>query len=111
MVEDADHLLKPRCDGNEQLHRFLTIADGVVRSHGRKIIFSTNLPNIGDLDEALIRPGRCFARVHVRALTPTEALELAADIASEDSEKLARATAALAENRKRPLAEVYAALR
>jgi hypothetical protein len=29
----------------------------VVRSQGRKIIFSTNLPNVGDLDEALIRPG------------------------------------------------------
>jgi ATP-dependent 26S proteasome regulatory subunit len=27
----------------------------------RKIIFSTNLPNVGDLDDALVRPGRCFA--------------------------------------------------
>ena len=69
IVEDADHLLKPRADGNEHLHRFLTIADGVVRSQGRKIIFSTNLPNVGDLDAALIRPGRCFAHIHVRTLT------------------------------------------
>jgi len=67
VVEDADHLLKPRSDGNQHLHRFLTIADGVVRSQGRKIIFSTNLPNVGDLDEALIRPGRCFGRLNVRA--------------------------------------------
>jgi len=111
VVEDADHLLRPRSNGNEQLHRFLTIADGVVRSQGRKIIFSTNLPNIGDLDDALIRPGRCYARVHVRALTPAEALELAAEIAGDDSAKLARAAAALAEDRKRPVAEVYAALR
>jgi ATPase family associated with various cellular activities (AAA) len=66
VVEDADHLLKPRADGNQHLHRFLTIADGVVRSQGRKIIFSTNLPNIGDLDEALIRPGRCFARARAK---------------------------------------------
>src|SRR4029434_4412042 len=72
VVEDADHLLKPRSDGNEHLHRFLTIADGVVRSQGRKIIFSTNLPNVGDLDEALIRPGRCFAREHVRNVTSPE---------------------------------------
>ena len=69
IVEDADHLLKPRADGNEHLHRFLTIADGVVRSQRRKIIFSTNLPNVGDLDAALIRPGRCFAHIHVRTLT------------------------------------------
>src|SRR5262249_55664966 len=73
VVEDADHLLKPRAEGNEHLHRFLAIADGVVRAQGRKIIFSTNLPNIRDLDDALIRPGRCFARVNVRYLSPAEA--------------------------------------
>lgn len=76
VVEDADHLLKPRAEGNENLHRFLTIADGVVRAQGRKIIFSTNLPNVGDLDDALIRPGRCFARVLARELTPKEAERL-----------------------------------
>lgn len=36
VVEDADHLLKPRADGNEHLHRFLAIADGVVRAQGRR---------------------------------------------------------------------------
>jgi SpoVK/Ycf46/Vps4 family AAA+-type ATPase len=113
VVEDADHLLKPRADGNQHLHRFLTIADGVVRSQGRKIIFSTNLPNVGDLDEALIRPGRCFARVHVRSLTNAEARTLAAEIAAGDTEKLARASVTLAagEGGKRSLAEVYRALR
>jgi hypothetical protein len=113
VVEDADHLLKPRADGNEHLHRFLTIADGVVRAQGRKIIFSTNLPNVGDLDEALIRPGRCFARIHVRSLTNAEAQALAAEIAAGDAEKLARASLALAAGQggKRSLAEVYSALR
>jgi hypothetical protein len=76
VIEDADHLLKPRADGNDHLHRFLTIADGVVRSQGRKIIFSTNLPNVGDLDEALIRPGRCYARIGMRDLTEAEAQRL-----------------------------------
>jgi hypothetical protein len=113
VVEDADHLLKPRADGNDHLHRFLTIADGVVRAQGRKIIFSTNLPNVGDLDEALIRPGRCFARVHVRTLTSAEAQALAAEIAAGDAEKLARAALALAsgQGEKRSLAQVYSALR
>jgi len=74
VVEDADHILRPRSDGNEHLHRFLTIADGVVRSQGRKIIFTTNLPNVGDLDEALVRPGRCFARVNIREMTHAEAI-------------------------------------
>ena len=103
VVEDADHLLKPRADGNEQLHRFLTIADGVVRSQGRKIIFSTNLPNVGDLDEALIRPGRCFARVHVRNLTGAEARALAEEMGSPGF--------ASEEGRRHSLAEVYRAVR
>ena len=111
VIEDADHLLKPRADGNEHLHRFLTIADGVVRSQGRKIIFSTNLPNVGDLDDALVRPGRCFAHVNVRNLTAGEALALAHDIASGDGEKLARvATLAVDGGRKRSVAEIYKAL-
>ena len=113
IIEDADHLLKPRADGNENLHRFLTIADGVVRSQGRKIIFSTNLPNVGDLDEALIRPGRCFARVYVRNLSVAEAKALAEEIAAGDVEKQARAAVAFAASgdRKQSLAEIYQVLR
>jgi ATPase family associated with various cellular activities (AAA) len=103
VVEDADHLLKPRVDGNEHLHRFLSIADGVVSSQGRKIIFSTNLPNIGDLDEALIRPGRCFARVNVRTLTAAEARALAEEIGSP--------AFAAEDGRRHSLAEVYRSLR
>ena len=113
VVEDADHLLKPRADGNEHLHRFLAIADGVVRAQGRKIMFSTNLPNVGDLDDALVRPGRCFARLHVRTLTGAEAQALAQEIAAGDAERLGRASLALAagEGRKRSLAEIYRTLR
>src|SRR6185436_20176296 len=102
VVEDADHLLKARADGNEHLHRFLAIADGVVRAQGRKIIFSTNLPNVGDLYEALLRPGRCFARVHVRTLTGSETKALAAEIGSPGF---------IPEDRKHSLAEIYRALR
>ena len=103
VVEDADHLLKPRADGNEHLHRFLTIADGIVRSQGRKIIFSTNLPNVGDLDDALLRPGRCFARVHARTLTGMEAQALA--------EEMGSAGFRAEESRRHSLAEIYRALR
>jgi len=88
VVEDADHLLRPRASGNEHLHRFLAIADGVVRAQGRKIIFSTNLPNIGDLDDALIRPGRCFARVLARELLPNESERLLAKLCASDPARL-----------------------
>lgn len=109
VVEDADHLLRPRVDGNEHLHRFLTIADGVAQANGRKIIFSSNLPNIGDLDDALIRPGRCFARVQMRELAIDEAARLLLQLASGDShaaELLVRSLNTLG-RRTISLAEVY----
>ena len=111
VIEDADHLLKPRADGNENLHRFLTIADGVVRSQGRKIIFSTNLPNVGDLDDALIRPGRCHARVSVRELSLTEALALMGVLCAQDAQAAERAGILLDAPRKKrySLAEIYKA--
>ena len=73
VIEDADHLLLARSNGNHDLHRFLAIADGVARAQGRKIIFTTNLPNINDVDEALLRPGRCYASVATRLLNRDEA--------------------------------------
>jgi len=113
VVEDADPLLQPRADGNLHLHRFLAVADGVVRARGRKLIFSTNLPNVGQLDDALVRPGRCFARVQVSALSEGEARALVEEIAGDDGEWRQHALLALGadEGRRRSLAEVYRALR
>jgi hypothetical protein len=113
VVEDADHILKPRASGNENLHRFLTIADGVVRAQGRKIVFSTNLPNIGDLDDALVRPGRCYARTYLRELDPAEGQRLVARLCDGDAGKAARAAAALAESgaSRYSLAQIYQAVR
>ncbi len=94
VIEDADHILTPRAHGNQDLHRFLAIADGVVRAQGRKIIFTTNLPNVGDLDEALMRPGRCFGTVHTRPLVAAEGEALIARICySGNRQRLAMATA------------------
>jgi hypothetical protein len=73
VVEDADHLLSSRANGNRTLHRFLNIADGLARAQGRKIILSTNLPNLRDIDAALVRPGRCFAHVVIRDMKTTDA--------------------------------------
>lgn len=90
VIEDADHLLKARTSGNFELHRFLGIADGVVRAQSRKVIFTTNLPNINDIDDALLRPGRCYAVKNLRNLEPDEALRLAERICSADAAAAAR---------------------
>ena len=90
VVEDADHILASRASGNVDLHRFLAIADGVVRAQGRKILFTTNLPNVGDIDDALLRPGRCFGNVRTRALNRSEAAILITRVCEEQQEMVER---------------------
>ncbi len=114
VMEDADHLLGPRSSGNDNLHRFLAIADGIIRAQGRKIIFSTNLPNVGDLDDALVRPGRCFARIEARRLKVREALTLVQALARRDATITDAAEAAAIIERSAgslSLAEVFQLLR
>jgi hypothetical protein len=84
VIEDADHMLLARSNGNHDLHRFLAIADGVVRAQGRKIIFTTNLPNVTDIDDALLRPGRCFGSVRTRLLIRAEAAALLARLVEDE---------------------------
>ena len=109
VIEDADHLLMARSNGNVDLHRFLAVADGVVRAQGRKIIFTTNLPNIGDIDESLVRPGRCFATVRTRALDRREAISLLARITAARAEQSesANTVALAADMRSITLAALY----
>jgi hypothetical protein len=111
VIEDADHMLMARSNGNHDLHRFLAVADGVVRAQGRKIIFTTNLPNIGDLDDALVRAGRCFALVRTRALTADQVERLIARICGDNAElrALARSRALPEGVRTASVADVYRA--
>jgi hypothetical protein len=109
VIEDSDHLLMARTSGNHEMHRFLAVADGVAQSQGRKVIFTTNLPNVNDIDEALVRPGRCFAVKNLRSLAPEEALRLADRICGEDAARAERARTALiaAAARSYSVAQVY----
>lgn len=69
--------LKSRSDGNTMMHRFLNVGDGLVTTKGKKMIFSTNLPSIRDIDSALVRPGRCFDILSFDQLSQEEAEILA----------------------------------
>lgn len=77
VLEDSDAFLKSRSDGNTMMHRFLNVGDGLVTTKGKKMIFSTNLPSIRDIDSALVRPGRCFDIVTFDTLTLEQADNLA----------------------------------
>lgn len=109
VIEDADYLLQPRTEGNQDLHRFLMVADGVVRASGRKMLFTTNVPNAGAIDEALLRPGRCFANVDIRRLTPAEARLLAIRLAGGADAERVLALATQPESRSISTAAVYQA--
>lgn len=82
ILEDSDSFLKPRTDGNTMMHRFLNVGDGLISSNSKKLVFSTNLPSIRDVDQALVRPGRCFDIVSFDYLNRTQAQELADSINS-----------------------------
>ena len=77
VLEDSDAFLKSRSDGNTMMHRFLNVGDGLVTTKGKKMIFSTNLPSIRDVDSALVRPGRCFDVLTFDILDRHQALKLA----------------------------------
>lgn len=111
VVEDADLLLKARTSGNGVMHKFLNIADGIVRAQHRKTIFSTNLTSLRDIDEALVRPGRCFAHLEIRELNQSEALRLLERLCDQDMTRLRRAVDALGVARSHSLARIYAAWR
>lgn len=77
VLEDSDAFLKSRSDGNTMMHRFLNVGDGLVTTKGKKMIFSTNLPSINDIDSALVRPGRCFDIITFSQLSNNDASKLA----------------------------------
>ncbi len=112
VVEDADHILDSRANGNVHLHRFLAVADGVVRAQGRKILFTTNLPNVSDIDDALLRPGRCHANVRLRALERAEIERLLPVVCGTSADLLtaARAAVFLDGTQVATLASVYRAV-
>jgi hypothetical protein len=78
ILEDADMFLKSRKEGNTMMHKFLNVGDGLVTTKGKKLVFSTNLPSIKDIDPALVRPGRCYDIVKFNELSQAEAETLAA---------------------------------
>ena len=76
VIEDADTILISReRDGNKMMARFLNVSDGLIKLPNKKLVFTTNLTDFSKVDSALLRPGRCFAVLHTRALDLKESQE------------------------------------
>jgi hypothetical protein len=87
VLEDSDVLLSSRDSGNNMMHRFLNLGDGLVSAKNKKIIFSTNLPSIRDIDSALLRPGRCFDVCKFDSLTREQAEKVKGSPMGKDGSK------------------------
>jgi hypothetical protein len=74
VIEDADTILMAREDAqNKLMARFLNVSDGLIKLPNKKLVFTTNISDFGKVDQALLRPGRCFDVLHTRTLNLTEA--------------------------------------
>ncbi len=73
IMEDSDTMLLPRTDGNSMMNRFLNLGDGLITVKNKKMIFTTNLPNVSSIDEALLRKGRCHDVVQFSYLNKDQA--------------------------------------
>ena len=73
VLEDIDFNLKSRKTGNSFMYKLLGASDGFITNPTKKIILSTNLPSINDIDEALLRKGRCYDVLKMQRLTVDQA--------------------------------------
>lgn len=96
IIEDADVFISARKDGNKDMKKLLNISDGLTANKDKKIIFSTNLPNLSAIDGALLRPGRLYAAVEFQALNKEQSLAVASEIGL-DTSKITRSSNTLAE--------------
>lgn len=71
IIEDADNYLTARDKdaNNHSMKKLLNITDGLTSNPEKKVIFTTNLPNLNQVDTALLRPGRCYKALFFPYLT------------------------------------------
>ena len=76
IIEDADTFIYKRESGNNVIHKFLNLGDGLISRKDKKLILTTNITSTDNIDSALIRPGRCFDVLYFDKLKPEESKNL-----------------------------------
>lgn len=101
VVEDADVLLTDReSKGNKSMAKMLNVSDGLVKVMSKKIIFTANLTNKNKIDQALLRPGRCFDAIVLDELNREQAAAVANKLGVEVPNKKFVTLAEIFNNRK-----------
>lgn len=78
VIEDAELILTDRKNaGNKVMSKLLNVSDGLVKVFNKKMVFTANVSDIDEIDEAILRPGRAYDVVKFRKLTFKEAVAAA----------------------------------
>jgi len=78
VLEDSESLVYPRkSENNTLISRLLNVSDGLLKLPRKKIVFTTNDAGFTNVDDALLRPGRCYDSKEFRPLTFEEAKKAA----------------------------------
>lgn len=72
LTEDSDILVGKRTEGNVSMSALLNATAGIV-ARDVKLIISTNLTSTRDIDDALLRKGRCFRTLKFKGMTTVQA--------------------------------------
>lgn len=75
LTEDADILVKKRTEGNVSMSALLNATAGIV-ARDIKLIICTNLTSTREIDDALLRPGRCFRVLKFQNLNNEQANDI-----------------------------------
>jgi hypothetical protein len=75
VMEDMDDTLKPRQEGNLVMSKLLSSSDGFIANYNKKILLTSNIANINNIDSAFKRPGRCYSVIKTRKLSGIESME------------------------------------
>jgi len=89
VAEDSEILTKKRLNEEGQvvnpvMASLLNAVDGVSKETSFKLVITTNLPNLLDMDTALLRPGRCFDVMEFGRLTAEQGMTIRAMLGKEN---------------------------
>jgi Domain of unknown function (DUF5925)/ATPase family associated with various cellular activities (AAA) len=71
LLEDCDELI--RGEAGQSLSRLLNLTDGMLGQGRRVLVAITTNEDLRRLHPAVVRPGRCLARIEIGPLAPAEA--------------------------------------
>lgn len=84
VLEDIDIHLESREKGNSFMYQLLGTADGFIRNRNKKIIISSNIHDVSNVDSALLRDGRCWGQFKINLLNQEQSYNVLRDLNKTD---------------------------